>query len=281
VLGMVSGAIAGLVVITPGAGYVDQTGSFIMGIVSGPVCYHAVQLKHYLGFEDALDAFGTHAIGGVLGGLLTGLFANEKVGGVSGAFYGHGMQFAYQLAGVCLTVGYTLVVTSLILGVIEKTVGLRAVPVEQDNDMDASIHGSIHGGSGSMAGSFNGRNASSRSLGNSYNGRYSNSFNPNHASSSFSNKVTGSGKPVGGSPNPRKTQTHSLDDIPEVLLDAPSPSPCSVTQERTPIPETLSPDPATAHLSESSDTSPSPSLSLHPPSLPGGLVSGNTATELV
>jgi len=147
VLGMVSGAIAGLVVVTPGAGYVDFTGAFVMGSVGGPICYFGARLKNYFGFEDALDAFGTHAVGGVLGGLLTGLFANEDIGGVNGAFYGSGEQLGKQLAGVLLTIAYTLVVSYIILYLVDRTIGLKAPLNENENDLDASIHGDAEGGS--------------------------------------------------------------------------------------------------------------------------------------
>jgi len=165
VLGLISGAIAGLVVITPAAGYVDQTGAFVMGTLSGPLCYFGVQLKHQFGFEDALDAFGTHAVGGLLGGLLTGLFARREVGGVDGSFYGNSIQFAYQLAGVSCTSAYAFVVTGILLVLVESTIGLRAIENENDNDLDASIHG------GSASGSINGRRLDD--IGSSFNGRSS------------------------------------------------------------------------------------------------------------
>ena len=79
VLGMISGAIAGLVCITPAAGYVDMTGAFFIGFFGGPLCYAGAQLKHMVGFDDALDAFGVHAIGGIVGGIATAFFANPKV----------------------------------------------------------------------------------------------------------------------------------------------------------------------------------------------------------
>lgn len=77
VLGIISGMFSGLVTITAGAGYVNVTGAFCMGFLAGPVCYFAAQLKHRFGYDDALDAFGIHAPGGALGGILTGFFATE------------------------------------------------------------------------------------------------------------------------------------------------------------------------------------------------------------
>lgn len=81
VLGLVSGAVSGLVVVTPGCGYVDQTGAFFMGLLAGPLCYFSIQIKERMGFDDALDAFGVHGVGGVIGGILTGFFANKKISG--------------------------------------------------------------------------------------------------------------------------------------------------------------------------------------------------------
>ena len=77
--GMISGAVAGLVCITPASGYVDMTGAFFIGFFGGPLCYAGAQLKHMLGYDDALDAFGVHAIGGIVGGIATGFFATDQV----------------------------------------------------------------------------------------------------------------------------------------------------------------------------------------------------------
>ena len=147
ILGMVSGAVAGLVAITPAAGFVDQTGAFVIGAVCGPVCYFGVQLKHAMGFEDALDAFGTHAIAGALGGILTGCFARAEIGGTNGAFYGHPRQLLYQLAGVFFSMAWSAVISFILLMVIDKAVGLRIRPEDELDDLDASIHagGSVHG----------------------------------------------------------------------------------------------------------------------------------------
>ncbi len=99
--------MTGLVLITPAAGFVDQTAAFAMGLLGTPVVYTGIQLKHRMGFDDALDAFGVHGVGGVVGGVLTGLFANDFVSGSDvkrGAFYGRGLQLGLQIAGV-LTIG--------------------------------------------------------------------------------------------------------------------------------------------------------------------------------
>jgi len=78
VLSVISGAVTGLVVITPGSGYVNCQGALVMGFIGGVVCYFSIQLKHKLGYDDALDAFGVHGVGGLLGGVLTGIFADPK-----------------------------------------------------------------------------------------------------------------------------------------------------------------------------------------------------------
>eukprot|EP00981_Chlorochromonas_danica_P011957 scaffold4358_cov177-Ochromonas_danica.AAC.11 len=88
VLGLVSGVVAGLVCVTPASGYVDQTGGFVIGLVAGPICYLGVQLKHWAGYDDALDAFGVHGVGGIVGGLMLGFFANDRISGRdNGVFY--------------------------------------------------------------------------------------------------------------------------------------------------------------------------------------------------
>jgi len=141
VLGIVSGAISGLVVITPGAGYVDQTGAFFMGLIGGVGCYAGIQIKKYAGFDDALDAFGVHGIGGILGGILTGLFAKPEIGGSAGAFYGNGEQLGIQLLGILITAGWSAVITAIILVILKYTIGIRVSDEDEDAGLDISEHG--------------------------------------------------------------------------------------------------------------------------------------------
>ena len=115
VLGTVSGAVAGLVVVTPGSGFVDHFGALLCGISAGPVCYFGIQIKHMCGFDDALDAFGVHGVGGIWGGIMTGLLANPAIAGESGAFYGNGRQLGIQIAGIVTTMAYSFVMTLLII----------------------------------------------------------------------------------------------------------------------------------------------------------------------
>jgi len=148
VLGTVSGAIAGLVVATPGSGYMDQTGAIVSGITSGPVCYFGISLKHRLGYDDALDAFGVHGIGGIWGGIVTGLMANPAVTeGAAGAFYGNPKQLGIQLAGIVVTMAFSFVMTLVIivpLDLILKAAtgkGMRVSEEAEELGLDLSEHG--------------------------------------------------------------------------------------------------------------------------------------------
>lgn len=146
VQGTVSGAVAGLVAITPASGYVDQTGAFFIGLIAGPVCYFGAQLKHYLGYDDALDAFGVHAVGGIIGGILTGFFATAAVSGrPNGVFYTDthygGRQLGIQLYAITFSVFWALILTFGILLVVDFTIGARVTEKEEEIGLDKSIHG--------------------------------------------------------------------------------------------------------------------------------------------
>jgi Amt family ammonium transporter len=135
VLGIASGAVAGLVAITPASGFVAPVGALIIGIAAGVVCFWgATSLKHMLGYDDSLDAFGVHGIGGIVGALLTGVFAVKEIGGVEGSVM-------TQLLGVGATVIYGAIATFIILKVIDLLIGLR-VPEEQEREgLDVALHG--------------------------------------------------------------------------------------------------------------------------------------------
>jgi Amt family ammonium transporter len=174
VMGVISGAVAGLVAITPACGFVDHNGAIIMGFVVGIVCSFSVRLKHFFGYDDALDAFGVHGVGGVLGGLLTGLFASPKLNNfypgcpieaemehctgpfsqrISGAFYDHtlpdnfgltnrhGLQLGFQFYGIVVVAGWASFVTYILLKVLDKTIGLRVDIKDEVEGLDASVHG--------------------------------------------------------------------------------------------------------------------------------------------
>ena len=140
-LGVASGLVAGLVVITPAAGFVGPTSAVIMGLTVGPVCYGAVMLKGKLGYDDALDAFGIHGVGGALGAILTGVFAAEVWGGANGLIDGNSELFIENIIGVLAAGAYSVVVTFVILKVIDATVGLRVSNDQESEGLDTNLHG--------------------------------------------------------------------------------------------------------------------------------------------
>ncbi len=132
---MVSGAVAGLVAITPASGFVGVTGAFAIGIAAGIACYWgATWLKSTMGYDDSLDVFGVHAIGGIVGALLTGVFAVKAIGGVDSSI-------ALQAIGVVSTIIYVSVFTAIILVVLDKTIGLRVEMDEENEGLDIEQHG--------------------------------------------------------------------------------------------------------------------------------------------
>jgi len=140
-LGVASGLVAGLVCITPAAGFVSPTSAVVMGLAVGPVCYGAVMLKGKLGYDDALDAFGIHGVGGALGAILTGVFAAEVWGGAKGLVDGNSELFVENIIGVLAAAAYSIVVTLVILKVIDATVGLRVSNDEESEGLDTNLHG--------------------------------------------------------------------------------------------------------------------------------------------
>lgn len=135
VLGIASGAVAGLVAITPASGFVGPTSAVLIGIVAGVVCFLAATwFKGLLGYDDSLDAFGVHGIGGIVGALLTGVFASKEISGSDGSFM-------TQLLGVGTTVIYGFVVSYIILKVIDMTMGLRVTEEQEREGLDISLHG--------------------------------------------------------------------------------------------------------------------------------------------
>ena len=143
VLGMLSGAVAGLVAITPAAGFVDPSGSLYIGLIAGAVCYAgAVWLKHAVGYDDSLDAFGVHGIGGAAGAILTGVFANSSINTLGkGAIDGNPGQIITQIEGILITGIYCAVVTFAILMAVKYTIGLRVTKDEEMEGLDLTQHG--------------------------------------------------------------------------------------------------------------------------------------------
>ncbi len=135
VLGIASGAVAGLVAITPASGYVGPAPAIIIGLIAGVACYFAAtKLKAALGYDDSLDAFGVHGIGGIIGALLTGVFASKEISGSDGSVI-------TQLWGVGSTVIYGFVVSFILLKVIDMTIGLRVTEEQEREGLDISLHG--------------------------------------------------------------------------------------------------------------------------------------------
>ena len=137
VLGIISGAVAGLVAVTPASGFVNPTGALIIGIVAGVGCYiFAVHLKKMFGYDDSLDAFGVHGIGGIIGALLTGVFADVAVNEL-----GKDASIATQAYGVGVTIVYTAVATAIILYVVKAIIGLRPSEAAEEEGLDITLHG--------------------------------------------------------------------------------------------------------------------------------------------
>ncbi|MCH7542450.1 MAG: ammonium transporter [Proteobacteria bacterium] len=142
VLGIISGAIAGLVAITPASGFVGPMGALIIGIIAGVVCYWAATvLKRKLGYDDSLDVFGIHGVGGMVGALLTGVLAVEAIGGTKGALEGNGGQMLLQLYGIGVTAAYCAAASFVIFKVIDAVIGLRADTDAEREGLDQSLHG--------------------------------------------------------------------------------------------------------------------------------------------
>ncbi|MFH0821958.1 MAG: ammonium transporter [Pseudomonadota bacterium] len=142
-LGVASGAVAGLVAITPACGYVGPVSSVIIGGVAGVVCYLAVLAKGSLGYDDALDVVGIHGVGGTWGAIATGLFACATVPGnkVNGLFFGNASQLWIQIGAVLGTIIYSFVVSLIILYVVKAIVGLRVTEEQEVVGVDTSEHG--------------------------------------------------------------------------------------------------------------------------------------------
>ncbi len=140
-LGLASGIVAGLVAITPACGFVAVWAAPIIGIVAGAACYLAVQMKIGLGYDDSLDAFGVHGVGGFVGMLLTGIFAASAVNGVRGLIEGNVHQLLVQLIAAIATMGFVATGTLIIGWLLKVTVGLRVPDVIEVEGLDLGIHG--------------------------------------------------------------------------------------------------------------------------------------------
>ena len=142
-LGLASGVVAGLVAITPAAGFVNLPASLVIGLVAGVLGFYSVAvLKHKIGYDDSLDAFGVHGVCGIWGALATGLFANPAISGASGLFYGNPAQLGIQAISIVATIAFTAVATLIIVYVTRLiTGGLRVSREDEMMGLDNAIHG--------------------------------------------------------------------------------------------------------------------------------------------
>src|SRR5882724_9954366 len=142
VVGICSGAVAGLVAITPASGFVGPIGAFAIGIGAGVFCYWGCTgLKRMFGYDDALDCFGIHAIGGILGALLTGVFAVEQYGGTAGLLEGNAAQLLNQVEGIAIVIVYDAIVSLILLKIIDAVIGLRVTKEVEQEGLDLALHG--------------------------------------------------------------------------------------------------------------------------------------------
>jgi Amt family ammonium transporter len=147
VLGVLSGAVAGLGTITPAAGYVEPWAAMLIGLAAGAVCYwSSVVLKNQLGYDDSLDVFGVHGVSGIVGPILVGVFATRAVndvghGSAVGLVDGRASQILSQLYGVIAVAAFSAIVTWFLLKVIDAAIGLRVTREEETEGLDTVLHG--------------------------------------------------------------------------------------------------------------------------------------------
>ncbi|MEO3435472.1 ammonium transporter [Inquilinus sp. CAU 1745] len=141
-LGIISGAVGGLVAITPASGFVAPGGALVIGLVAGVLCYVAsTWLKKTFGYDDSLDVFGVHGVGGIVGAVLTGVFAVGELGGYPGLLEGNPGQVLVQVYGILATVAWSAIGTFVILKVVQLVTGLRVSPEAERDGLDLAIHG--------------------------------------------------------------------------------------------------------------------------------------------
>jgi Amt family ammonium transporter len=144
VLGIISGAVAGLVAITPASGFVGPMGALWIGIAAGVICFFAsTTVKRALGYDDSLDVFGIHAVGGIVGAILTGVFAAEAIGGKTGLLEGNPGQVITQLWGITATIVWCAIATFVILIIVNILVGVRVSQAVEVEGLDVNLHGEV------------------------------------------------------------------------------------------------------------------------------------------
>jgi ammonium transporter, Amt family len=135
-LGVASGAVAGLVAITPAAGFVGPLAAIAIGVAAGAICYWALRLKFRFNFDDSLDVVAVHLVGGIIGSLLVGVLADVDIGGVEGSIE----QLGRQAASVAIAIGYSFVVSYVLLRIIKATIGIRVSEEEERQGLDLALH---------------------------------------------------------------------------------------------------------------------------------------------
>jgi Amt family ammonium transporter len=140
-VGLLTGAVAGLATITPAAGFISLQWAMVLGIIAGAGCYLAVELKNKLGWDDALDVWGVHGIGGVIGSIMLGVFASEAINGQNGLIYGDGGFFVKQVVAVLIAAVYAYVFTYAMLWIIDKITPVKVSEADEDLGLDESLHG--------------------------------------------------------------------------------------------------------------------------------------------
>ena len=141
-LGLASGAVAGLVAITPAAGFVGPLSALVIGFAGGIICFYGIHLKSKFGYDDSLDVVGIHGLGGVWGALATGLFASTVINpdGANGLFFGNPSQLWIQFVSVVATCVFSFVVSFILLKIVDSTIGLRVDDEDEEQGLDVSEH---------------------------------------------------------------------------------------------------------------------------------------------
>jgi Amt family ammonium transporter len=139
-LGAASGAVAGLVAITPASGFVSPLAAIVIGLTAGALCYGGIMLKSRFGYDDALDVVGIHGVGGTVGALLTGVFAVEAIGGTAGVLEGNWSIMGPQVISIVATIAFSFIVTFVVLKVLQVTIGVRVEDDEEETGLDLSEH---------------------------------------------------------------------------------------------------------------------------------------------
>ncbi len=140
-VGSLTGVLAGLVAITPAAGYVELWAALFIGIIAAIVCFYAVKFRIWMGWDDALDVWGCHGVGGIVGSILTGVFAAKSIGGFSGLIEGNSAQFFSNLYGTLISITFAFVGTYALLRIIKAFMKVDPVMKEEEESLDRALHG--------------------------------------------------------------------------------------------------------------------------------------------